>query len=374
MTYSIPIIVLSTLILSASTVFGAPYLIEPGDQLLIAIIDQTEYNQSVTVRGDGKISYFGGDLEVGGKTPEAVNRQIQEFLFQQKQLKNPLLMVSPIPREREIFVGGAVNQPGRYPLQFQDELGLERAIAIAGGPTKEADLKTVQVVRKDGTIEPPYDLSPGKPYQPIVIRKGDLVRVPALGVVNVQGQVNQPGEVLIRRRIRIDEALARAGGTNENAEHSTLIIMRSNGEQTQVRLVEKFWELPDSDNPGYYLEDGDALYVPTAYKVEEIYVIGYVRNPGLYKIRGPVTPLQAIALAGGLDESANDEKAQLVRKDETRQEINLEPKADQPENRRTVLLYPGDMLIISKRRQINWSLIFSALSATTVIVSFLTRQ
>jgi protein involved in polysaccharide export with SLBB domain len=57
-------------------------------------------------------------------------------------------MVSPIPREGEIFVGGAVKTPGRYPLTLQDEIGLYRAIALAGGLSELADAKQVQVVRQ----------------------------------------------------------------------------------------------------------------------------------------------------------------------------------------------------------------------------------
>ena len=50
------------LLLGVNLTSTADYRIEPGDTLLIVVIGQTDYNQSIKVRADGKISYFGGDL------------------------------------------------------------------------------------------------------------------------------------------------------------------------------------------------------------------------------------------------------------------------------------------------------------------------
>jgi protein involved in polysaccharide export with SLBB domain len=273
-------------------------------------------------------------------------------------------MVSPRPRGKEIFVGGAVKLPGRYPLLLQDEIGLYRAIAIAGGFLEEsADRKHIQVVGQDGTVEE-HDLSPGKPYELITVGHGDLVFVLSLGVVDVQGEVKQPGQLRIRGRIRIDEALARAGGYTEEANLSELVIMRANGENIVVPISEQFWQ-PKAD---YYLKDGDTLYVPNANRMEPISVLGYVRNPGEHKVRGPIAPLKAIALAGGREKGANLEKVKITRKDGTVQEVNLNAPQEAE-----ILLYPGDMLDIPKGRQINWSVVLSFITVTSALVSILTR-
>ncbi len=370
---AIILMALAILILGGSVAFGATYRIEPGDKLLISVFGQSDYDQTVTVREDGKISYFGGDLSVADKTPEEVNQLVYDRLSQQAHLKNPLIIVSPIPSEKEIFVSGAVNQPGRYPLRLQDEIGLEWAIAIAGGFDNRADLKDVQVVRQDGSLEV-YDISPDKPYQPVVVKGGDLVRVPALGVVDIQGQVKEPGKLLIRGQIQIDEALARTGGPNENADLAGLVIISAAGKKTKVSIDERFWEMTGEDNGNYFLKDGDVLFVPSAYKMEPIYVLGYARNPGAYKIRNPITPMQAIALAGGTDVAANLEKVIITRKDETIHKINLNPENNQNEGEPKILLDEGDMLFIPKRGQINWSLILSFISVTSVVVSLLIRN
>ena len=364
---------LAILILGASIAFGATYRIEPGDKLLISVFGQSDYDQTVTVREDGKISYFGGDLSVADKTPEEINQLVYERLSLQAHLKDPLIIVSPIPSEKEIFVSGAVNQPGRYPLRLQDEIGLEWAIAIAGGFDNRADLKDIQVVRQDGSLEV-YDISPDKPYQPIIVKGGDLVRVPALGVVDIQGQVKEPGKLLIRDQIQIDEALARVGGPNENADLAESVIISADGKKAKVSIDQQFWEKTDEDENDYFLKDGDVLFVPSAYKIEPIYVLGYAQNPGAYKIRDPITPMQAIALAGGTDATADLEKVIITRKDETIHKINLNPENNQNEGKPKILLDEGDMLFIPKRGQINWSLILSFISMTSVVVSLLIRN
>lgn len=356
--------ILAILISLTSTAFGDVYQIQPGDELLIVVIGHPEYSQPLRVRTDGMISYFGKDLSVVDKTPEEINKMIQVRLSKQGMLKEPIIMVSPRPRGKEIFVGGAVKLPGRYPLLVQDEIGLYRAIAIAGGFLEEsADRKHIQVVRQDGTVEE-YDLSPDKPYKSITVGHGDLVLVLSLGVVDVQGEVKQPGQLRIRGRIRIDEALARAGGYTEEANLSELVIMRANGKNIVVPISEQFWQ-PKAD---YYLKDGDTLYVPNANRMEPISVLGYVRNPGEHKVRGPIAPLKAIALAGGREKGANLEKVKITRKDGTVQEVNLNAPQEAE-----ILLYPGDMLDIPKGRQINWSVVLSFITVTSALVSILTR-
>ena len=362
------VVTLAALISLASTAFADTYRIQPGDELLIVVLGQPEYSQPLSVRSDGMISYFGQDLSVVDKTPEEISELIHGLLSKQGRLKEPIIMVSPRPRGKEIFVGGAVKLPGRYPLLLQDEIGLYRVITIAGGFLEEsADRKHIQVVGQDGTVEE-HDLSPGKPYELITVGHGDLVFVLSLGVVDVQGQAKQPGQLRISGRIRIDEALARMGGYTEEANLSELVIMRADGEKIVVDISEQFWRTEYGDNDNYHLKNGDTLYVPNANRIEPIYVLGYVRNPGRHKVRGPIAPLKAIALAGGSEKEANLKKVKITRKDETVQEVNLNaPEALE------ILLHPGDILEIPKGRQINWPVVLSFITVASTLVNILTR-
>ena len=42
------------------------YQIKPNDQLQIVVVDSPDFNQTVTVQPDGKVSYFGGDIMIVG--------------------------------------------------------------------------------------------------------------------------------------------------------------------------------------------------------------------------------------------------------------------------------------------------------------------
>ena len=84
---------------------------------------------------------------------------------------------------------------------------------------------------------------------------------------------------------------------------------------------------------------------------------GYVRNPGAQRVRGPLNLSQAVALAGGFEVSANREEIIIHRYDGTIEEVLLTPDTPESTTPQQVLLYPGDILEIKKKFQVNWGLV-----------------
>ena len=274
--------------IATTALFSDVYRIKKGDRLLIAVIGQPEFTHSVQVREDGRISYFGGDFEVAGQTVAAVNQRIREFLVAEGLVRNPVVMVSPVLQENGVFVGGAVKAPGRYPISPETDIGLYRAIALAGDMAENADRQEVQLIRTDTAQKvETYDLSTNRPYSDIRVNVNDLVFVMPLSVVEVQGQVQTPGELFIRGQISIVEALARAGGPTQEADLTAVVKVEKNGELSEFNLSEQFWKSPPNSDPSPTLSNGDVLFVPNVFKVEPIYVTGYVRTPGAQRVRGP---------------------------------------------------------------------------------------
>lgn len=80
-----------------------------------------------------------------------------------------------------IYIIGAVVAPG--PITFQENLDIMEALALAGGPTDNADLKKVQLVIKDGNFAQAIMLDldkytrTGKP-QRYMMQREDLFYVP----------------------------------------------------------------------------------------------------------------------------------------------------------------------------------------------------
>ena len=341
--------------IATTTLFGDVYRIKKGDTLLIAVIGQPEFTHSVQVRGDGRISYFSGDFDVAGQTVAAVNHKIREYL-RAGLVRNPVVLVSPVLQETGVFVGGAVKIPGRHPISLETDIGLYRAIALAGGMAENADRQEVQLIRSGATQKAErYDLSINRPYSDIRVNINDLVFVMPLSVVEVQGQVRTPGKLFIRGQIGIEQALARAGGDTPEADLTAVVKVESNGRLSEFNLSEQFWKSSLNGTPSAYLSDGDVLFVPNV-KIEPIYVTGYVRNPGAQSVRSPLKLLQAVALSGGFEESANREEVLIHRRDGTTVGV---PFTSGPADGTTqqVLLYPGDILEVKKKFQMNWGLV-----------------
>ena len=356
-------------VLMHSRLFADTYQVQVGDEIMIFILGQPEFNQTVKVRPDGMISYFGKDIKVKGETTDKIRYRVYDHLVQQGLLKNPIIMLT-ITSTQDVFVGGAVRTPGRYPLNSQQEIGLQRAIALAGGMLETGDFYKVQVIRRDQTIET-LDLSPGTDYHHVAVKSGDLVFVPMLAQVEVQGQVQTPGKILIRQRIRIDHALARVGGPiYDEADLSQLVIGKSDGKQVEIEVSEQFWkDLNQNESDNYYLQNGDVLYVPNAYEVDRVYVLGYVHQPGAHKVRAPITIQQAVALAGGTTDKANRKEAVIRRLNGQIEKVTLDNNNDSK-----ILIHPGDSAEIPKKFGVNWSLIFSFISVSSVAISILTKN
>lgn len=369
---------------SSSFLLGDVYKIREGDNLLIAVIGQPEYTQTVQVRDDGRISYFGGDLQVSGKSTDEVNKLIYEFLQNEGLVSKPIILVSPVLHENGIIVGGAVNNPGLYVISPESSTGLYRAIALAGGFTENADVQQVQLIRynssssRDVQLEQMpnnqtlpsyksdiviYDLSANQLYRDIRVRARDLVYVKPLRVVEVQGEVKVPGKLFIKDKISVTNALARAGGLLEDADITSIVKINKDGTHTIFSISEQYWKSTTANEKENLLEDGEVLFVPNALKVEPIYITGYVHEPGAQRVRGPLTIQKAIALAGGFEDEANVKKMFIHRLDGTTKEHIYEIGVD------TTLLYPGDILEVKKKFQLNWGLI-STISSTTIAVTY----
>ena len=69
-----------------------------------------------------------------------------------------------------------------------------------------------------------------------------------------------------------------------------------------------------------YVPDPDVSVVITATEGNRIFVLGKVGSPGSIVMTGPLTVMQALSLAGGLDTFANENKIHILRRSSTGQE------------------------------------------------------
>ncbi|GAA5132845.1 polysaccharide biosynthesis/export family protein [Thalassotalea piscium] len=137
------------LLLISSFAFSGSYKLGSGDQIAITVYDEPDLTTKVKIDKSGVITFpFIGDLHVIGLTTKLLEKRIYDGLLGD-YLIDPQVTVSVVSY-RPFFIHGQVKRPGGYP--FQDDLTLDKAIALAGGLASRAsnsDWKITRIV--DGT-------------------------------------------------------------------------------------------------------------------------------------------------------------------------------------------------------------------------------
>ena len=104
------------------------------------------------------------------------------------------------------------------------------------------------------------------------LRRGDVVYVPDPSdqLVYVMGQVNKPGAYQFTPNMSFLDALAQAGGPNDTAQPSKIVLARPR--QNEQRVIDLKTFLGGNGARNYALEEGDIIYVPK----NGIAKVGYV--------------------------------------------------------------------------------------------------
>lgn len=175
---------------------GIPeYKLGFGDVIEVKFFNNEKFNETVTVRPDGRISLQKvGDILVAGMTPSELDMLITNAYSQ--IVKRPDVTV--IVRQfggYQVFVLGEVNKPGGFPLQ--QNMTILQAIAMAGGKKDTAKMGSVMILRRDENGELTAvkvnlaDVVKGKSTENIPVHAQDIVYVPKTFVANVSTFINQ---------------------------------------------------------------------------------------------------------------------------------------------------------------------------------------
>ena len=107
----------------------------------------------------------------------------------------------------------------------------------------------------------------------IRLKPNDLIYVPDSSdtMVYVMGAVAKPGAYRLTPDMSYLDALAQAGGPNEDAESSTISLYRPGQNAVQTFPFKSL--LTDGPRANYALEEGDVIYVPKRGLAEVGYVL-----------------------------------------------------------------------------------------------------
>ncbi|GAK53622.1 GumA protein [Candidatus Moduliflexus flocculans] len=240
------------------------YILGPDDVLNIKVLNEENWDATVTVSSDGFITYsLLGDLRVDGLTTDQLDAQITSLLKRDFFVAPEVVVEVAKPRSKKVYIMGLVKQPGYRELEGDQRL--LGTLLNAGGPssfTTEAKILRLpkgDVLNSQGTdaISPIIvDLNKlfqqGDQTQNIQLQDGDVIMVaekgsaattaggkPALGPnqIYVVGSVAKPGIYNYQDNDTVLDAILRAGGFTEFASRNGTKVVRDEGGKTKTIQV-----------------------------------------------------------------------------------------------------------------------------------------
>jgi protein involved in polysaccharide export with SLBB domain len=188
------------------------------------------------------------------------------------------------------------------------------------------------------------------------VKDGDVVFVPLKPrsvlrqlAVSVVGAVPHPGRFDVAPGTTAYDAITMAGGPATDADLKNIYIEPVG--EGQHTLID--WNLvsvsPGSPDVNPVLSDGDKIVVPEQTIASTFSIMGAVRNPNIYPLRGNVSLLDALAMAGGYDTSAVPKDTKVVRNTPNGAQT-IDVNADDPVKAADFKVQPNDHIIIGQSK------------------------
>lgn len=261
------------------------YIVGPGDILSIEVWTYDDISRDVTVSEDGdiKLPPMKEKVDVLGLNITLLENKLESVLS--KYLVDPIVFVTvkEFNSQRVIAMGETIT--GIYPLK--KEITLVEFVSQIGGPTENADIHNMRLIRKDGSILT-YDLSilMNDPQEggKVLLAGGDTVYFPPLedNSIHVLGEVSAPGIIPIKENFTLLDAISEAGGYTEKAVIRSIIVISGgieNPKAVRVNLKKVLKEGDFSQNP--QLTAGDIVFVPRSFVADLATFLGLMTQ-GLY--------------------------------------------------------------------------------------------
>jgi polysaccharide biosynthesis/export protein len=171
------------------------------------------------------------------------------------------------------------------------------------------------------------------------------LKTPRMQRVYVLGAVGKPGSYDMKPGWRITEAIAGAGGIASGTEPAecAVTILRANGKRFTLKLADVLSGSQEANKP---IESGDSVTVE-AQETMPVYVMGKVKNPGLYRIRKDnAGVMEALTLAGGSLEDSALSHVTITHLNGPPEVADLGPAILQGKSGANPRLNPGDLVTV----------------------------
>ncbi len=259
------------------------YVVGPGDQLLIRVWGQVNFNAHGTVDRTGNIYVPQvGNVEVAGLHFE----QLDGYLKKQfgRVFRNFDLSVNMGQlRSIQIYVVGNAQQPGSYTVSSLSTL--VNALFSSGGPSPQGSMRRIEL-KRGGAVVTTFDmydlLVKGDKSHDAPLLPGDVIYIPPVGPqIAVAGSVHLPAIYELVGTETAGQAIEMAGGLATMASKQEAQLDRTSvqGVRQTVQLMLNAAGLQT------LLRDGDILRIPSIVQRFDntVTLRGNVANPGRYR-------------------------------------------------------------------------------------------
>jgi polysaccharide export outer membrane protein len=337
------------------------YILGPEDVLEIYVDRHPELNREGAIGPDGKISFpLIGEVLASGLTRNQLENQIR--IKMEKYLTSPLIsvMIKEFNSFR-IFIVGEVNKPGMY--KPKGRVDVMTVLALSEGVTENADLINTTLIKKSGkriSLNLKSLLFEGLMENNLDLDPDDTLFIPReeLGSkIFLIGEFQKPGPYTLRNNITVLEAITLGQGFTDKAFLQRTIVRRKH-ESKEIHIPVDLDALLNQGDitQNIIIKPSDTIFIPEG-TINKIFVLGEVKNPGVYRLTGNLTVLEAVTLAGTWTKRAVLEKAIVIRKDHDKKKIfhiDINSIIYQGNSRHNLVLKPEDTVYLPETLRPDW--------------------
>lgn len=291
------------------------YILGPGDELQVSVYGIQEFNASIPVSVEGKISIqYVGEIAVSGITIEAATQKIRGAMARvystvssgQSQVSVSLSRIRTI---KVTLIGG--RQPGNYAISSLATA--YNALFLGGGPGKNGSYRNIELIRNNkvyAKIDLYQFLVKGDQSANVGLKDNDVIRIPAYSQrVTVEGQVKRPGIFEMKTGETFADLLGFASGFNEFAYTASVNVLQKTGKEFKVT------DIQSAQFNSYRPSSGDVFRVTKILNRFEnrIKIEGAVFRPDVYSFYEGMRISDLVAKADGLKEDAYGKRARIIR-------------------------------------------------------------
>lgn len=291
------------------------YILGPGDELQVSVYGVQEYNASIPVSVEGKITIdYVGQISVSGMSIEAATQKIKAAISRvystvasgQSQVSVSLGRIRTI---KITVVGG--KQPGNYSISSLATV--YNALHLAGGPGKNGSYRNIELIRNNKVfrnIDIYRFLVKGDQSDNVSLKDNDVIIIPAYSQrVTVEGEVKRPGIFEMKKGEKFSDLLNFASGFNEFAYTASVNVIQKTGKEFKVH------DINESEYNSYLPQSGDVFRITKILNRFEnrIKIEGAVFRPDYYSYSEGMRVSDLITRAEGLKEDAYTKRARIIR-------------------------------------------------------------